>query len=286
MSEQEKVRFSIGPGHLARWGTSAAYVAVLLLLVLTACTSPREAPRAELALASDSSAIQAVTSDLGYEVELTEARAAVENFAFTVAGEAHTTSLWQKLADFVVPNASAHPGHFQGGDVTGELRGRILLNWLPPSGRDLGTATLLPGVYKSAQFTFVRGSVDDGLALDDPLIGHTALLRGRASRGAVSIGFVALIDTPEDRKLIGAPFEMEIKEESRGRLGVRLATRDPLDEGTLFDGLDFGALDGDGDGAVVIEESSDVTAIVDATNRLRRNFQTHDHFDIKASLSK
>lgn len=263
---------------------TVAYVSVLSLFTLHACGSPEEAPRVEMAVATDSSAVAIVTNDLGYEVELTEARATVENLAFTIAGEAHTASLWRKVSDFLIPTAYAHPGHFQGGDVTGELRGRFILNWLPHSNAEIGTATLLAGVYKSANFTFVHASADDGVASDDALLGHTAILRGRATRGATSVEFVALIDSPEGRELIGAPFEFEVKEDSRERLGVRLATQDPLEGDTLFDGLDFAALDTDGDGEVVIEESSSEAAIVDAYNLLRRTFQTHDHFDIKTSL--
>ena len=263
---------------------TVAYVSVLSLFALHACGSPEEAPRVEMAVAADSSAVATVTNDLGYEIELTEARAAVENFAFTIAGEAHTASLWQKVSDFLIPTAYAHPGHFQGGDVTGELRGRFVLNWLPQSSAELGTATLLAGVYKSANFAFVHASSDDGVASADALLGHTAVLRGRATRGTTSVEFVALIDSPDGRELIGAPFEFEVKEDSSERLGVRLATQDPLEGGTLFDGLDFAMLDSDGDGQIAIEETSGEMAIVDAYNQLRRTFQTHDHFDIKTSL--
>lgn len=260
-----------------------ALVAVQSLFALHACGDPEEAPRVEMALVADSSAVASVTSDLGYEVVLTEARAAVENFAFTIAGEAHTASLGRRVSDFLIPTAHAHPGHFQGGDVTGELRGRFVLNWLPGSGRELGTATLLAGVYKSANFTFIRASVDDGVASDDPLSGHTALLRGRATKNGQGVEFVALLDSPVGRKLIGIPFEFEVLEGSRERLGVRLLVRDPVDGDTLFDGLDFAALDADGDGEILIEEGSGEAASVDAYNVLLRTFQAHDHFDIQAS---
>lgn len=262
---------------------TTAYVSVLSLIALQACGGPEEPPRVELAVLPDSSAVTAVTSDLGYEIELVEARAAVENFSFAIAGEAHTASLWQRVSDALVPTAHAHPGHFQGGDVTGELRGRFILGWLPRSTAALGTATLLAGSYKSANFTFVRAGPDDGIAPDDALLGHTALLRGRATKGTTSVDFVARIDSPEGRQLTGAPFELEVRADSRERLGVRLATRDPLEGDTLFDGLDFAALDGDGDGEVVLEEGSGEAALVDAYNVLRRTFQTHDHFDITAS---
>jgi hypothetical protein len=251
---------------------------------LHACASPEEALRVQLSVTADPSGVAQVTSDLGYAIEVTEARAAIENLAFTIAGEAHTASLWRKVSDFLIPTAYAHPGHFQGGDVTGELRGRFIIDWLPGTDAQLGDATLLVGVYKSANFTLIRATEDDGVASDDPLLGHTALLRGRATKGASDITFVALIDSPAGRELIGAPFEFEVKQDSRERLGVRLATVDPLEGDTLFDGIDFAALDSDGDGQVVIEETSTDVGVVEAYNVLRRTFQTHDHFDIKTSL--
>src|SRR5690606_19404679 len=57
----------------------------LLAATLLGCGAPQEAPRVQLPVFVDSSAIATVTTDLGYEVELTEARAIVENFAFTIA---------------------------------------------------------------------------------------------------------------------------------------------------------------------------------------------------------
>lgn len=262
----------------------AAGVVTVSLLVLHACDSAEEAPRVELAVAVDASAVTTVTNDLGYEIALTEARAAVENLAFAVAGEGHTVSLWQQVSDVLVPTAYAHPGHFQGGDVAGELRGRFILNWLPASDAEIGRATLLAGVYKSANFMFIRASAEDGITSDDLLFGHTAILRGQATKGATRIDFVARIDSPEARELIGAPFEYEVTADSRARLGVRLTTADLLEGDTLFDGLDFVALDADGDGQLVIEETSSDTAIVNALNQLRRTFQTHDHFDITIAL--
>lgn len=264
----------------------AVWLGVASIPWVCACGGSSEAPRVELAVVADPSGVAPVTNDLGYTIELTEARAAVENFAFTVAGEAHMASLWRRLSELVVPPAYAHPGHAQEGDVTGELRGRFILDWAPHRDAELGTATVLAGVYKSANFTFARATEGDGVASDDGLLGHTALLRGRATKAATSVEFVARIDSPEGRELIGAPFELEVDEGTRERLGVRLVTRDSVEGDTLFDALDFAALDADGDGHVVLEEGASDVAIVDAYNRLRRTFQTHDHFDIKPSPPK
>jgi hypothetical protein len=188
------------------------------------------------------------------------------------------------VSDFLVRPVHAHPGHYQGGDVTGELRGRFLVNWLPGGERELGSATLLVGSYKSANFIFALAGAEDGVAADDPLFGHTAVLRGRAMKGVSTVDFVAVIDSPEGRALVGAPFELEVKETSREELGIQLVTTDPLEGDSLLDGIDFSALDEDGDGQVSIDPSSSEATTVEAYNLLRRTFQTHDHFEVKASL--
>lgn len=250
-------------------------------LALQACSGPEEAPRVELAVFADASGVTRVTNDLGYSIELSEARVVVENFAFSIAGEAHAASLWQRMASLFVPAVRAHPGHFQSGDITGELRGRFVVNFLPQDESEFGTATLLAGLYKSANFTFTRATLDDGVASDDPLLGHSAWLRGRATKGAAQIDFSVRIDSPVGRELIGIPFEYEVQDASRARLALRLLTQDPLEGDSLFDGLDFAALDADDDGVVELSEDADDAAIASAYLRLRRTFQTHDHFDVQ-----
>lgn len=253
-------------------------------LVQLACSGPREPASVELAVFSDASAIDVVTTDLGYEVELSEARLLIDGLQFTIAGEVHATSLWQKVSDFLLPRANAHPGHYQGGEVTGELRGRLQVDWLPGAQPKLGTARLLVGAYHSANFIFATASQnDDDLAADDALIGHTALLRGAAVKDDVEVEFVALLDAPKGRELVGAPFDYEVVEGANVRLGLALTTTDPAEGDTLFDGIDFVALDADGDGRIVLEETEGEGATVDAYNQLRRTFLTHDHFAIQTS---
>jgi hypothetical protein len=269
-------------------GKSSSLLAVIALPMVVACSSPQEPVTVQLAVVADASAVDSVTTDLGYQVELSEARMVIDGLQFTIAGEAHATSLWKRVSDFIIPNANAHPGHYQGGEVTGELRGRYVVDWLPGEDTKLGSATLIVGGYHSANFTFETASKkDDDLDSNDDLIGHTALLRGTATRAGTNedapISFVASIDSPAGRQLVGAPFDYEITEATNVRLGLALATKDPLEGDTLFDGLDFAALDPDGDGRVVIEAGSGDGAALDAYNNLRRTFQTHDHFAIEAS---
>lgn len=252
-------------------------------VALPACGGPEEAPHVELPVVVDPRGIEPVTTDLGYEVRLTDARVMIENLAFTIAGEAHSASLWKRVSDFLVPPAYAHPGHFQAGDVTGELRGRFELSWLDGSDPALGVATLLVGSYESANFTLLRATEADGFGTDDPLLGHTAVLRGSASKDGTTIDFSVIIDSPEGRELTGAPFDFEVKKTSTEQLGVRLLTEDPLEGDTLFDGIDFSALDQDGDGTLSIGPEATDSTLAEAYNLLRRTFQTHDHFDVRAA---
>lgn len=241
------------------------------------CDVPSEAPRVELAVAVDATASAPVTNDLGYEVVLSEARVALRNVVFTVAGEA-SASLWDVASEALVGTAYAHPGHLQGGEVTGELLGEYVLDWVAEDQRVLGDATLIATTYQAANFTFARGS-EMNLDATDPLIGHTAILSGSATRGTDVVMFTIVVDSPEDRELIGAPFDTTLTELSAGRLGVRLDVLDPIEGDTLFDELDFTALDADGDGVLRIDPDA-ADGLGDAYNLFRRRFQTHDHYSV------
>lgn len=261
---------------------SATLWLLLACVCHSGCGAPQEAPRVQVPVATDPSGIEPVTTDLGYRVELSEARAIIEDLRFTIAGEVHTASLWQRWARVLLPRARAHPGHHQDGDVTGEMRGRFVIDWLATDPASLGDATLIAGTYKSVNFTLARGTTDDGLAPDDPLLGHTALLRGTASKSGNSIAFVARIASPEGRELIGAPFEQDVGPNSQLRLGLRLLPRDPFEGDTLFDGIDFAALPTDANGTCQLAASASDTATQNAYYQLRRTFQTHDHFAMHA----
>ena len=245
---------------------------------LGGCGDAVEAMRVDLPVVVDGRGSAEVTTDLGYRVELTEARIALRDVLFTIAGEVDTGSALRRLADFLMPAAYAHPGHFEGGDVTGELRGQFVADWIGSTGGTLGVATLIAGTYTAANFTFDRGSVDAGLSPDDVLVGHTARLTGQAERAGTRVDFTVVVDSPDGRELVGAPFEASIGEEATGILALRFTLVDPIEGDTLFDGVDFAALDDDRDGQVSIEP--EVPNVETAYHRLRRTFQSHDHFSV------
>ena len=241
--------------------------------------APKEPPRVSLPLEVDAAGIVPMSTDLGYEVELMELRISVEDFEFTIAGEVHETSLMGWAGELLIPSAWGHPGHYQGGDVTGELMGHFDLDWIAEDGRNLGDATLIVGTYSAANFTFARADASK-LEMDDPFGGHTALLAGVARRDGDSIAFRFVIDSPEDRSLVGAPFEVELVETDTAPLRLRFETIDPIEGDTLFDGIDFAAIDEDADGQ--IEISPEATGLeLDAYNQLRRTLQSHDHYRVE-----
>lgn len=261
--------------------TRLSGAAVASMLTLASC-SAEEAPRVELPVRVDCEQVTGseagVTTDLGYEVVVTDARLALGGLVFTVAGEVHTASLLESLSDALVPRARAHPGHYQGGEVTGELPGDFALRCGRDQDRELGLATLIVGTYTAANFDLQRGSEAVGLDASDALVGHTAWLAGTATRGEDSVSFTIVIDSPLDRQLVGAPFEAVVGADATGALALRFELLDDLEGDTLFDGVDFVALDADADGALMIVP--DVAAVEDAYNALRRAFQTHDHFRV------
>lgn len=264
------------------------------LCALTAhagCGGAEEAVTVQLPVVIGERGIAAVSTDLGYEVALTEARVMVRDLTFAVAGEEHSASVFQRSYDFMVPAANAHPGHSEGGNVTGELPGRFVLDWFARTdSKALGTATLLAGNYTNANFVFERATWEDLADAnrpadeDDPLLGHTAVFRGTALKGDKSTEFLVVVDAPRDRELVGIPFEFEVRENSTETLVLELCTLDPLEGDTLFDGIDFAAVDQDGDGVISLSPQSTEPVALANYNLLRRTLMTHDQYEVTPHL--
>lgn len=260
-----------------RLPTGTFYALAAGLLTITACSDATEAPRVTLPVVVDASEFSVVQTDLGYEIAIASAQIALRDLVFTVAGEAHTASLWDTVYAAVVPAAQAHPGHYQGGEVTGELLGEFTIEWPTDDGRHLGDATLIAERYSAANFTFSRGS-SEALGEDHALVGHTAIFVGTATKDGNETAFTIVVDSPEDRELVGVPFEATIASDDTRTLGLQLTPLDATEGDTLFDAIDFATLDVDGDGHISI--APDIAAVEDAYNVFRRTFQTHDHYRI------
>ncbi|HTV23211.1 MAG TPA: hypothetical protein VMG12_31195 [Polyangiaceae bacterium] len=257
-----------------------AFLSHLLGCYLVAATgcSAEEAARVNLPVQVDARDLEPVDSDWGYTVELSEARLVVTDLKFAVGGEAHASNGWRRLSDWLVPVAHAHPGHFEGGDVTGELLGSFVTSWLPVASAPIGVATLLEGDYRSASFAFGLGSIDQGLAADDPLIGHTALLRGSATRGSERRDFLLLLDAAAGQELVGMPFDAGVRASEPFAIGFELLSTDPISQSTLFDNIDFGRLPVADDGLVHIVDGSGDAAIATAYERVSLAFHGASHF--------
>jgi hypothetical protein len=253
--------------------TSLGLVATTLLL--SYCDAAGEEPSpVYLPVEASSAGLGTATNDLGWAVEVSTVRIAISNLELTIEGETHA-SLPRRLLRLAIGEALAHPGHYAGGTVTGELRGDYLLELPERAGDELGTATLLPGAYHGVNLWFRAAGAADELAPDDPLLGHGALLAGTASRDAEVVAFEARLDLDPATQMVGGPFDLVVDESTVCRLGLTVYTIDPSEGDTFFDGIDFGALDDDGDGQLLIEPG---TA---AHNVLAKALVRHDHWGLE-----
>lgn len=252
---------------------SSRLSSVLLLATLApACSGGTEAPIVELPVEIASEGLSRVTSDTGHDIEIDRFRVALRDIQFTIGGEVESAS---KAGD----QAYKHPGHAQAGEVTGELPGDFVVDWTD-DGAELGVASLIAGDYDAVNFTFRRADASDGLAADDPLLGHTFHIEGTADDGSGPVRFQAVLDVNDDTQMTGAPFDASITESGsaggEGAVRLQVLLDDPFEDDTLFDGIDFTTLtlvdDGAGGARVVI--APDQTE----HNILRRAAQTHDHY--------
>lgn len=241
------------------------------MLAATACTPSQESVHVLLDVQLDASGIMPTTNDGDWVVELTTVRIAVTDLQFTILGEMHGASA--SLGGWLISRAWAHPGHYAGGDVTGELAGDFILDWTGHDGMKLGTADMLTGDYNGMNFNFRAAVAADGLEAADPLLGHTAHLVGTARKGEQELAFTAVLDVAAGTQLVGAPFEDTVEAASVDPIEVQFLPTDPVEAKSLFDGLDFAALDPDGDGVVSIAPGDE------AHNILRRTLQSHVHYN-------
>lgn len=248
-------------------------VLIVSILAIGVCSPEGEEPvQRTLPVTASGEGIEAVVNAEGWTVTLSTFRLAISDIEFTIEGDTHA-SREPSLFERIVPRAMAHPGHYAGGDVTGELLGNFLLDLLSGE-QSLGEATLLTEDYNGMNLHFRTADGSDGLASDDPLNGHTAEIAGAATSGVRTIHFTAILDVAAGTEMVGGPFELVLTEETEGILVLRALTRDPFEGDTLFDGIDFGALDEDADDTVQIAPGSA------AHNVLVKTLIRHDHYDV------
>lgn len=231
-----------------------------------------QAVRIQVPVVVDGSGMVDFTNDEGYAIRITTMRVAFDNVELTTSGEMHA-SLLRRLGDLVIPTAYAHPGHYAGGQVTGEMNGRFVVDWLQ-DGAVLGDATMLEGDYDGANFVFTRARAGDGIEVDDPIIGHTMEIAGEATRDGTTWTFHGFIDQDEGRSVVGLPLSLELREGDDVELGLQVLMIDPFEADTALDNLDFAVLDADADGQVELQAGDS------AYNTLVKQLQVHDQYEV------
>lgn len=247
---------------------------MFILALLAGCGAGAEVAQVEMPVEVSSAGMGPAVTDLDYTVRVSGLRAALADVAFTVPGDGIDTALAPLRGPGGAPDLG-HPGHSSGGDVTGELPGEHLIDWMA-DGAPLGTATLLAGDYAGVNFRFRRAHAGDGLGAGDPLLAHSVHIEGTASKGGADIAFDAVLDIDDGYELVGAQFAHGVTAGDPAHLRFELHTSEPYEGKTLFDGIDFATLDEDGDGRVAIRPGTE------AHNKLRRTVQSHDYYVVIA----
>jgi hypothetical protein len=244
---------------------------LFVFAALAGCGGGTESTALQLPVVAGATRIEPATTDLGYTVTVDRLRVAIRDVEFTIDGEQQPTGVASRIGDWLLGTAHAHPGHAGGGEVIGELIGPLLIEWTD-DGSALGSGTLLAGDYTGSNFLFRRAGAVDDLEPGDPIDGHSIHLIGSIERDGDSWSVEMIIDIDEGTPLVGAPFDVSLTEARAPTIALELATIDPFEGDTLFDGVDFADLDTDADGAITIEPGSDTHNVV------RRAFARHDHY--------
>lgn len=137
-----------------------------------------------------------ITNTLGWKVTLSEAYLSIGSLYY-YSGDpvlsqrqlpnASNRSALAWLGELLVPPAYAHPGHYIEGAAMGQMLGPATLDLLGDS-LELADGDGVTGLTNSARITWQ--SPPKG-ALAEKLDGHVVLTRGTATKGDVSLAFIA-----------------------------------------------------------------------------------------------
>ncbi|AGP39189.1 hypothetical protein [Sorangium cellulosum] len=140
-------------------------------------------------VAADAASVAPFTNALGWTVTLSKAHLSIgplyyfEGAPFTARraapGRGGAPSLLDRLARWAVPEAHAHPGHYQAGEARGQMAQPTSVDLLAGT-TALADADAVSGVVRSARFTF--GAPPAGPVAAE-LDGHVVALEGRAEKG-------------------------------------------------------------------------------------------------------
>jgi hypothetical protein len=191
------------------------------------------------------------TTDMGWRVELTEARMLLgpiylfENPS-PLAGT--TARLWRGLGELLLPTAHAHETFFSGGRVLGEWDREVVFDLLAEGGAThvLGRSPGIAGVARSFSLLLQPASAAVGVEAAS-LGGRSVVLAGTASRDGQALAFRVGLDFPppvEMQRVEFVPIEAELDDE-----GVFIVELRPH---AWFSGARFERLDVPGPGGPVV----------------------------------
>ncbi|AUX45636.1 hypothetical protein SOCE26_071310 [Sorangium cellulosum] len=196
-----------GPTRAARPAPSAAILAAAALAALAAgalvagCGADDATGGRRLTLATqiapDAASVAPFTNALGWTVTLSKAYLSVgplyyfEGAPFTARrgdpGRGVAPALLERLARWALPEAHAHPGHYQAGEARGQMTEPTSVDLLRGT-TALADADAVSGVVRSARFTFGAPPVGP---LAGALDGRVVVVEGRAEKGDLTRAFRA-----------------------------------------------------------------------------------------------
>ena len=131
------------------------------------------------------------TTGFKWDVTLTTAKVSVSAFYYfdgppptaSFKVPQHKRSFGERLSNFVVGTAFAHPGHYQAGTALGEsiLPAPIAFDLFNDGALDLNDGDGVTGVYRSARFVLPQTPPTDSV-----LDGHLAVVEGKAVKHDVA----------------------------------------------------------------------------------------------------
>ncbi|WP_434042003.1 MULTISPECIES: hypothetical protein [Sorangium] len=146
---------------------------------------------------ADAASVAPFTTALGWTVTLSRAHLSVgplyyfEGAPLTAGraapGRGGARPLLDRLARWALPEAHAHPGHYQSGEARGQMAQPTSVDLLQGT-TALADADAVSGVVRSARFTFGAPPAGPFAAALD---GHVVAIEGRAEKGDVARVFRA-----------------------------------------------------------------------------------------------
>jgi hypothetical protein len=102
--------------------------------------------------------------------------------------------MWASVGDWFIKPAHAHPGHYIEGAAMGQMLVPTTIDLLGGSVVQLADGEGVTGLTNSAKFTWQSPPAGD---LAAALEGHVILTKGTATKGGITINFIANADEPD-----------------------------------------------------------------------------------------